>query len=432
MAQDKLNQGSEEEKKSSKDLSDDDFGLPDLEFDELQELDMSFDDEESDEEISSPEKSNTKVPFSGSDDIDMSVLDDIDVSGSFHSDMDEGVDLDSVLDEGIEEVEDVLDSAQLISDRLGDDEEEDSLSTDFGSSMNYDDLLGDSDTGGSIFESDDVEDTAGASDDFDEPVMSSDDLLASIDSPDDLAALGIADDDDDELDSGDSLFSADIESSDSDIDSLFDADSVSYGSSNDDDDDFSPSDDKKLPDNYKAYTYNESSGGFTKIIVIGVVVIAVIAAGMLWLSGGQDAEKSTVAKTEKQPPVLKKEVAEPVVTEETPVVAENAEETLESTTDKPKPKLAAASSAPAGQIEKVSSKTGQSYVIIGSFIDEDLAMDYANKLSADGKGVKIIQPFGDSKRYRVSVADFPSYGDAASQLNSFKDEFGSQVWALKY
>ena len=40
MADDTINEGSDEEKKSNQ--SDEDFGLPDLEFDELQELDFNF------------------------------------------------------------------------------------------------------------------------------------------------------------------------------------------------------------------------------------------------------------------------------------------------------------------------------------------------------------------------------------------------------
>jgi hypothetical protein len=59
-------------------------------------------------------------------------------------------------------------------------------------------------------------------------------------------------------------------------------------------------------------------------------------------------------------------------------------------------------------------------------------MDYAVKLSKEGNGVKIIHPFGKAKRYRVSIADYSSYGDAASQLNGFKGQYGDQVWALKY
>ncbi|MCV9386153.1 SPOR domain-containing protein [Reichenbachiella ulvae] len=442
MAEDKLNDGSEEEKKSSNDMSDDDFGLPDLEFDELQELDMSFDDdEESDDSPVQEEPTPSDSPLSGSDDIDMSVLDDIPTPGIDEPSADAGLS-NSILDEGIDEVEDVLDSAQLISDRLGDDDDDDSSSTDFGS-INYDELIGEDsssepessteDSSDSIFASDSETDSLFGDDDTsDDDIMSSDDLLASIDSPDDLAALGMADDEEEDTDS---LFASDDPSSvdfgsSSDEESLFDSDSISFGSSEEEEPITNDTEDKKLPENYKAYTYNESSGGFTKIIVIGVIVIAVIAAGMLWLSGGPEENKE-VAKVEKSKPEPKKEEPAPVAEIEEPEseVTETTkpEEPVEETTS-----TASANAAPAGEIIRVTDRTGLSYIIIGSFIDEDLAMDYAKELSEQGRGVKIISPFGKSKRYRLSIADYSTYGDAASQLGQYQSEFGDQVWALKY
>ena len=95
-------------------------------------------------------------------------------------------------------------------------------------------------------------------------------------------------------------------------------------------------------------------------------------------------------------------------------------------------KVTPAQSANAGEIVQVTDKLGRSYVIVGSFIDQDLAMDYAKVLSSQGNGVKIIHPFGKVKRYRVSIADFGTYADASGQLNTYKSSFGDQVWALKY
>ena len=106
MAEDIHSEGSEEEKKDNS-QQDEDFGLPDLEFEELEELDLSM------EESESKQDNDSQDIVAGSDDIDMSVLDDIEETPS----------TESSLDEGINEIEDVLDSAQLISDRLGDEDE---------------------------------------------------------------------------------------------------------------------------------------------------------------------------------------------------------------------------------------------------------------------------------------------------------------------
>ncbi|MGL1885926.1 MAG: SPOR domain-containing protein [Reichenbachiella sp.] len=441
MAEDKLNEGSEEEKNSFNDSSDDDFGLPDLEFDELQELDMSFDDD--DEEEASPEpvapKENQLLP--GSDDIDMSALDDIEIPDmpNLESPSMPDIDLgsDSVIDEGIEEVEDVLDSAQLISDRLGDNDfAEDLLSPepvaeaapieDMPTEISFDDLMGDTDLG--------LDSDLGSMEVEDDLLPSGDDLLAGIDSPDDLAALGFADEEETAISEasdvgGSSLFSADEE------DSIFsvDTDNLDFAASLEDSNMGSVENQEgKLPDSYKPYSYKESSGGFTKVIVIGVVVIGVIAAGLLFLTGGQDASDKVAANVEKKKKTIAKKKAAEIVTK---VKEDDFEEAPITKVEKPVevvPEPVAANTANPGDIEMIKSVTGQSYIIIGSFIDEDLAMDYAEKLSEEGNGVKLIYPYGKSKRYRVSIADFSTYGDAASQLTGYQGEFGDQVWALKY
>ncbi|MEO9967800.1 MAG: SPOR domain-containing protein [Reichenbachiella sp.] len=434
MADDKLNEGSEEENKSNQ--SDEDFGLPDLEFDELQELDFNLDDSEDTE--SESEEQTLPEP----EGIDMSVLDDIDVPESSDDAGLQPGDLDppdgSALDDGIEEVEDVLDSAQLISDRLGD-EEEDPLSPDFSSDINYDDLIGDSPSG----ESDDVSsvDDLGldlSSDDS----MDTDDLLANIDSPDQLAALGILDDEEEgdsameastpsedigSDDIGSSLFAADDSSNDGD--SIFANDSVSL-----DEPAFEEPETPSLPPNYKPYSYEESSGGFAKVIIIGVLIITIIGGVFYYFStsNGEEkviAKKETPKKRTKKPPTEQPKSTTPAKTEETKPAPAPVKKEVKPVEVKPEPKVATANP---GEIIRVKERTSRSYVIIGSFIDEDLAMDYATVLSSQGNGVKIIHPYGKSKRYRVSIADYASYGDAASQLGNFKGQYGNEVWALQY
>lgn len=441
MADDKLNEGSEEENKSNQ--SDEDFGLPDLEFDELQELDFNLDD--SAEEETESEETTLPEP----EGIDMSVLDDIDVPES--SDDSPGLqpgDLDppegSVLDEGIEEVEDVLDSAQLISDRLGDDEE-DPLSPDFSADINYDDLMGGDDS------ADTPEEEASSIEDMGLDLVAddsedSDDLLANIDSPDQLAALGILDEEESSESSessdteessyddfgtesaGSSLFAADSAEEEG---SIFATDSMSF---EDEKPEFEEADTPSLPPNYKPYSYEESSGGFAKVIIIGVLIISVIGGAFYYFSlddGPKAVAKKEVPKKRVKKPAAKK----PAPKEEAAASTETAAESKpKAATEKPvvsKPKPQAASAQP-GEIIRVTERSSRSYVIIGSFIDEDLALDYASKLSSEGNGVKIIHPYGKSKRYRVSIADFSSYGDAASQLGGFKGQYGDEVWALQY
>ncbi len=432
MADDTFKEGSEEEKKSSEDsFSDDDFGLPDLEFDDLEELDMSGD---SDIEASSGDTVKEEEPAAGGLEFDMSLVEeDSDPLGDLGSGLQEG-DLDppetTALNEGMDEVEDVLDSAQLISDRLGDDEapaveETPSPLADLEESMTESDPA--PVESGGLFEAESHEE---------EP---SEDLFAGIDSPDDLAALGMADEEEvpgtEPDDAGGSLFAAD--EGDDEEDSIFGSGGLAM--EDDDKEDFEPAGDSELPANYKAYTYEESSQGFTRIVVIGIIVIAVAAAGLLWYnSQGGEEKKKVVAKKETKAPVKKPVAKKPAEAKSTGADEAAKKNAVAAAKTPAVKKTVAATPAPApapsnpGEIQSISERTARSYVIVGSFIDGDMAMDYAVKLSGEGKSVKIIQPYGKSKRYRVSIADYSTYGDAASQLGTYRSEFGEQVWALKY
>lgn len=86
----------------------------------------------------------------------------------------------------------------------------------------------------------------------------------------------------------------------------------------------------------------------------------------------------------------------------------------------------------AGTIEQLSTRTGRFYLIVSSSIDDDLAMDYAKKLSQQGNNVKVLEH--DAVKniyYRVSVGDYASREEAESQaVNNSTPE--GDVWVLQY
>ena len=95
--------------------------------------------------------------------------------------------------------------------------------------------------------------------------------------------------------------------------------------------------------------------------------------------------------------------------------------------------LAAANYKPdVGAIESITSSTGKFYVVVSSSVDGDLAMDYAKKLSKEGNNVKIIEPYGNSRFYRVSLGDYNSVEEAASATSSYSSIDGDAVWVLNY
>jgi len=86
----------------------------------------------------------------------------------------------------------------------------------------------------------------------------------------------------------------------------------------------------------------------------------------------------------------------------------------------------------AGVVESVATRTGRFYIIVSSSIDDDLAMDYANKLAQEGNAVKIIEhDTGKLVYYRVSVGDYASREKAESAAVAFSN-LSDEVWVLGY
>lgn len=380
MAEDIPEDGSEEKKnQKTGSQDDDDFGLPDLEFEELEELDLDFDDEKE---------------ASDEDSIDEVEIDDSSIDDGKEEQVEEQV----IVDEDLN-VDESVDPDQEAS-RVVEGDDDDDSGIDFSSSDDSSTDLSEENTE-SIFASD--------------PDVASDSEEGSI--------FGDSED-----------FSGG---------SIFESDEIAL--KEEEQEEFQSADEAELPAGYKPYSDQSDKGGFTKIIIFGAIGITLIGLAFLFAhkQGGDEAathkETKTVAKTEK-PKAVKKETEK--VAPPKSDVPKKAEDPPEKVTKKVTPAVPAtkvvekvskpASTAPAGEIVNVQAKTGRSYIIIGSFIDQDIANDFAKDLSGKGMGAKVIFPYGKSKRYRVSVADFDSYSDAAAQLNSYKSTYGDGTWALKY
>lgn len=83
-------------------------------------------------------------------------------------------------------------------------------------------------------------------------------------------------------------------------------------------------------------------------------------------------------------------------------------------------------------IEAIPAPTGRSYIVIGSFVDEDLARDFGEKLLQDGTGIRILAPTDRAPLlHRVAVADFDTFNDALTQVEEYRLNYGD-AWALRY
>lgn len=85
-----------------------------------------------------------------------------------------------------------------------------------------------------------------------------------------------------------------------------------------------------------------------------------------------------------------------------------------------------------GTFNVINERTGRTYVIVGSFFDEDLAKDYAAKLGKQGISTNLIMPSGGKRFYRLSIADFDTITEAINNLEGFRADHGGSLWIIKH
>jgi hypothetical protein len=145
---------------------------------------------------------------------------------------------------------------------------------------------------------------------------------------------------------------------------------------------------------------------------------------------------------------VKKEVKKEIIPE--PVIEEVIEEVIEPEVKTDPSELESAPKA-IGAISEISQPLDKYYLIVASFLDNDLAFDYAEKLILSESNVIIIPPFSTSKFTRVAL-EYETLDNkiffiptrriflkvvddeiiANIGLDKYKDEFDEQLWVLKY
>ena len=189
------------------------------------------------------------------------------------------------------------------------------------------------------------------------------------------------------------------------------------------------------------------------VTVIGIILLNVTedpkpTASMLGDSvikaeGKKEIKKEIIPKSVIEPEV-KKELKKEIIPE--PVI----EEVIEPEVKTDLPELESLPKG-IGVISEISQPLNKYYLIVASFLDNDLAFDYAEKLILSESNVIIIPPFSASKFTRVAleyetldnkiffiptrriflkVVDDEIVSNIG--LDKYKDEFDEQLWVLKY
>lgn len=167
------------------------------------------------------------------------------------------------------------------------------------------------------------------------------------------------------------------------------------------------------------YQDQEDEGGKSKGLLIFGILSLVMIGGLciyLFLFGGMEQVSGWFA-----------DEPEPVT-----YVAPEPEPTPEPVEEvAPEPEINPL--APYSDVATISEPTGRSYIVIGSFVDEDLALDFGNKMMAEGVGVRVIAPTGRAPlMHRVAVADFSDFTEAMNDIELFRNNYGDNTWVLKY
>lgn len=155
----------------------------------------------------------------------------------------------------------------------------------------------------------------------------------------------------------------------------------------------------------------EKDGGLNPLLII--IVILALAAAAYFIFFNKDKEPEVVAPVEQK-------VEEPAV-EETPApVVEEVQAVVE-----PEPEVTA-------ELITISEQGGRFYVVVGSFYDEDLAIDKGNDIVATGNNAYLLKPTGDFELHRVGINVGDRWSEAAKGLEELKSLYGDNIWVLKY
>ena len=72
------------------------------------------------------------------------------------------------------------------------------------------------------------------------------------------------------------------------------------------------------------------------------------------------------------------------------------------------------------------------FLVVASFIDEDLAKDRAEELHAKEMNTFLIYPYGEIAYYRLAIGQYESFALAAEDIEKVKSDFKENLWVLKY
>ncbi len=211
------------------------------------------------------------------------------------------------------------------------------------------------------------------------------------------------------------------------VDNTYKADDTVLPPDLSDDDAAEDTDDEEQEEERGGYVHEPSGPNYTGLI-IGIIIALLLVGGAatyLFYYRPMQAEKERIALEEQK----KQELAKAEADRKAKAAA--AKKEAERLAAQKAAEDAAKKEPQTGVLEIINDKTGRSYVVISSFLDDDMAKDEGNRLVEQGNNVYIISP-RQKGFYRVAIDVLDTYDDAVATAESLKGTYGENVWALKY
>ena len=158
-------------------------------------------------------------------------------------------------------------------------------------------------------------------------------------------------------------------------------------------------------------TVTEETGRSNSWLVMILIFAGILVAGWFYYDYSFNSERPT----EKKEPILEEEVPEPA-----PPVQEIIETPVEEV-----------ETFTLTEIKSRGERT-RYFLVVASFIDEDLAKDHAEKLHANKMNTFLVYPYGEIAYYRLAIGQFESFALAAKEIDQVKENFKENLWVLKY
>jgi hypothetical protein len=172
------------------------------------------------------------------------------------------------------------------------------------------------------------------------------------------------------------------------------------------------------------YAYEpEDEGSSAWPRILGIILVIALALGAVWYFIIKPRQEAA-AKAEKAK--IEQEARDKEAAEREAALQREREEAERRKAD------SLANASKVGTVEVLTERTRRYYVVIASAVDDDLLMDYANKLAKSGVSTKIIPPFAKYKLFRLTLSDADSFAAAQATADEKKAEYGDALWVLKY